>query len=185
MQEMIAAPAHGIGHPFLSAAGVPAARALMAAAAPATVPRRDVIFAPEAEPEALYLVLEGSFGLSMQGASASRGLLESIGGGECFLLPAVIMGGAWPFGAEALAPSRLLRIPVHASHATMAKEPRLARRPTSRKWRGNGRSWRINCSTRNSPRRANAWRISSLGGCCQAGALPCWNPLRQLLRDSA
>ena len=71
MQEMIAAPAHGIGHPFLSAAGAPAARALLAAAAPITVSRRDVIFAPEAEPEALYLVLEGSVGLSMQGAADS------------------------------------------------------------------------------------------------------------------
>jgi CRP-like cAMP-binding protein len=90
------------------------------------VPRRDVIFAPEAEPEALYLVLEGSVGLSMQGAADSRGLLEIIGGGECFLMPAVIMGGAWPFGAEALAPSRLLRIPLDAFHATMAEEPRLA-----------------------------------------------------------
>ena len=62
MQEMIAAPAYGIGHPFLSAAGAAAARALMAAAIPITVHRRDVIFAPEAEPEALYLLLEGSVG---------------------------------------------------------------------------------------------------------------------------
>ncbi|MFM8616579.1 MAG: hypothetical protein ACKOC9_18075, partial [Alphaproteobacteria bacterium] len=62
MQEMIAAPALGIGHPFLSAAGPAAAHALMAAAAPITAQRRDVIFAPEAEPDALYLLLEGSVG---------------------------------------------------------------------------------------------------------------------------
>ena len=139
MQEMIAAPAHGIGHPFLSAAGATAARALLAAAAPVTVSRRDVIFAPEAEPEALYLVLEGSVGLSMQGAADSRGLLEIIGGGECFLMPAVIMGGAWPFGAEALAPSRLLRIPLDAFHATMAQEPRLAEASLTQM----ARQWRV------------------------------------------
>jgi len=127
MQKMIAAPPFGIAHPFLSAAGPAAARALMAAATLITVPRRDVIFAPEAEAEAeaLYLLLEGSVGLSMQGADGARGLLEIIGPGECFLMPAVTIGGAWPFGAEALAQSRMLRIPLDAFHATMAKEPRL------------------------------------------------------------
>ncbi|MFN8982464.1 MAG: hypothetical protein ACK5X9_08025, partial [Alphaproteobacteria bacterium] len=85
MQELIAAPAQGIGHPFLSAAGASAARALLAAAAPVTVPRRDVIFAPEAEPEALYLVVEGSVGLARPGAADSRGGLERSRGGEGFL----------------------------------------------------------------------------------------------------
>ncbi len=139
MQEMIAAPALGAGHPFLSAAGAAAARALMAAAVPVSVPRRDVVFAPETEAEALYLLLEGSVGLSMQGAADSRGLLEIIGAGECFLMPAVILGGAWPFGAEALAPSRLLRIPLNAFHATMAEEPLLAEASLTqmaRQWRG-------------------------------------------------
>jgi CRP-like cAMP-binding protein len=139
MQEMIAAPALGIAHPFLSAAGPSAARALMAAAEPITVPRRDAIFAPKAEVEALYLLLEGSVGLSMQGADGARGLLEIIGAGDCFLMPAVILGGAWPFGAEALAPSRLLRIPLDAFHATMAAEPQLAEASLAqmaRQWRG-------------------------------------------------
>ena len=139
MQEMIAAPAFGTGHPFLSAVGAAAARALMAAARPITVHRRDVIFAPEAEPEALYLLLEGSVGLSMQGADGAPGLLEIIGPKECFLMPAVIMGGAWPFGAEALAPSRLLRIPLEAFHATMAEEPRLAEASLTQM----ARQWRV------------------------------------------
>ena len=77
MQEMIAAPAYDTGHPFLSAAGAAAARALMAAAAPVTVPRRDVIFAPEAEPEALYLLLEGSVGLSMRGKDGAPGNVDA------------------------------------------------------------------------------------------------------------
>lgn len=139
MQEMIAAPAFGIGHPFLSAAGAAAARALMAAAQPVSVPRRDVIFPPEAEAEALYLLLEGSVGLSMRGADGVRGLLDIIGPGDCFLMPAVILGGTWPFGAEALAPSRLLRIPLDAFHTAMAKEPRLAEASLTqmaRQWRG-------------------------------------------------
>ena len=139
MQEMIAAPTFGIGHPFLSAAGAAAARALMATAAPVAVPRRDVIFAPEAEPEALYLLIEGSIGLSMQGVDGAPGLLEIIGPGECFLMPAVIMGGAWPFGAEALAPSRLLRIPLEAFHATMAEQPQLAEASLAQM----ARQWRI------------------------------------------
>jgi len=126
MQEMIAAPALGAGHPFLSAAGPKAARALMAEAMPLSAPRRGVIFAPEAAPDALFLLLEGSVGLSMRGAAGARGLLEILGAGDCFLLPAVIMGGAWPFGAEALAPSRLLRISAEAFHGIMAEEPRLA-----------------------------------------------------------
>ena len=139
MQEMIAAPALGVAHPFLAAAGPTAARTLMAAAMPITVPRRDVIFAPEAEAEALYLLLEGSVGLSMQGADGARGLLDIIGTGECFLMPAVILGGAWPFGAETLAQSRLLRIPLDAFHTTMAVEPRLADaslKQMARQWRG-------------------------------------------------
>ena len=139
MQEMITEGARDIGHPFLSAVGVPAARALMAAAEPISVSRRDVIFAPKAEPEALYLLVEGSVGLSMQGADDSRGLLEIIGAGECFLMPAVIMGGIWPFGAEALAPCRLLRIPLAAFHATMAVQPLLAAASLTqmaRQWRG-------------------------------------------------
>jgi CRP-like cAMP-binding protein len=139
MQEMIAAPALAAAHPFLSAAGAAAARALMAVAASITVPRREVIFAPEAEPEALYLLLEGSVGLSMQGADGAPGLLEIISPGECFLMPAVIMGGAWPFGAEALAPSRLLRIPLEAFHATMAEEPQLAEASLAQM----ARQWRV------------------------------------------
>ncbi len=139
MQEMIAVPALGVAHPFLAAAGPAAARALMASATPFTVPRRDAIFAPDAEAEALYLLLEGSVGLSMRGKDGAPGLLEIIGPGECFLMPAVFLGGAWPFGAEALAPSRLLRIPLDAFHATMAKEPRLAEASLTqmaRQWRG-------------------------------------------------
>ena len=139
MQEMIAAPAYGTGHPFLSAAGAAAARALMAAAAPVTVPRRDVIFAPEAEPEALYLLLEGSVGLSMRGKDGAPGLLEIISPGECFLMPAVILGGAWPFGAEALAQSRLLRIPLEDFHAIMAEEPQLAEASLAQM----ARQWRV------------------------------------------
>ncbi|MCA3327301.1 MAG: Crp/Fnr family transcriptional regulator [Roseomonas sp.] len=139
MQEMIAAPALGAVHPFLSAAGPTAAQALLAAARPFAAPRRDVIFAPEREAEALYLLLEGSVGLSMQGAGESRGLLEIIGPDDCFLMPAVILGGAWPFGAEALAPSRLLRIPAEAFHGIMVEEPRLAEASLTqmaRQWRG-------------------------------------------------
>lgn len=139
MQEMIAAPALGAGHPFLSAAGPSAARALIAAARAFSAPRRGVIFAPEAAEDALHLVLEGSVGLSMRGAAEARGLLEILGPGDCFLLPAVILGGAWPFGAEALAPSRLLRIPAEAFHAIMAQEARLATASLThmaRQWRG-------------------------------------------------
>ena len=139
MLEKIAAPNLATGHPFLSAAGLAAASALLAAAEPFSVPRRDVIFAPEAAPEALYLLLEGSIGLSMQGADGTRGLLEIIGPDECFLMPAVILGGTWPFGAEALAPSRLLRIPAEAFHAIMARNARLAEASLAqmaRQWRG-------------------------------------------------
>lgn len=139
MLEMIAAPALAAAHPFLSAAGPAAASALLAAAQSFSAPRRTVIFAPEAEPEALYLLLEGSVGLSMQRADGAPGLLEIIGPGECFLMPAVIMGGAWPFGAEALAPSRLLRIPLEAFHATMAEEPRLAEASLTQM----ARQWRV------------------------------------------
>jgi len=139
MLEKIAAPNLATGHPFLSAAGLAAASALLAAAEPFSVPRRDVIFAPEAAPEALYLLLEGSIGLSMQGADGTRGLLEIIGPDECFLMPAVILGGTWPFGAEALAPSRLLRIPAEAFHAIMARDARLAQASLAhmaRQWQG-------------------------------------------------
>ena len=139
MLEKIAAPNLATGHPFLSAAGLAAASALLAAAEPFSVPRRDVIFAPDAAPEALYLLLEGSVGLSMQGADGTRGLLEIIGPDECFLMPAVILGGTWPFGAEALAPSRLLRIPAEAFHAIMARNARLAEASLAqmaRQWRG-------------------------------------------------
>ena len=110
MLEMIAA------HPFLSAAGPAAASALLAAAQLFSAPRRTVIFTPEAAPEALYLLLEGSVGLSMRGADGTRGLLEIIGPDECFLMPAVILGGTWPFGAGwSLPPSG-----VHAFSTTIA-----------------------------------------------------------------
>ena len=102
MLEMIAAPALAAAHPFLSAAGPAAASALLAVAQPLSAPRRTVIFTPEAAPEALYLLLEGSVGLSMRGADGTRGLLEIIGTADCFLMPAVVLGGVWPFGAEAL-----------------------------------------------------------------------------------
>ncbi len=77
MLEKIAAPTLAAAHPFLATAGPAAATALLAAAQPFAAPRRDVIFAPEAAPEALYLLLEGSVGLSMQGADGTRGLLDS------------------------------------------------------------------------------------------------------------
>jgi CRP-like cAMP-binding protein len=133
MLEMIAA------HPFLSAAGPAAASALLAAAQLFSAPRRAVIFAPEAAHEALYLLLEGSIGLSMRGADGTRGLLEIIGPDECFLMPAVILGGIWPFGAEALAPSRLLRIPAEAFHAVMVQDSLLTKASLAymaRQWQG-------------------------------------------------
>jgi len=49
------------------------------------------------------------------------------------------MGGAWPFGAEALAPSHLLRIPLAAFHATMAEEPQLAEASLTQM----ARQWRV------------------------------------------
>jgi CRP-like cAMP-binding protein len=126
MQEMPAPdPAHA-EHPFLIAAGVSAARALSAVAEAQSVPRRGIIFAPGAATEALYLLREGSVGLSVLGEGEARGVVEILGTGDSFLLPAVILGGAWPIGAEALAPSQLLRIPVEAFHSILAAEPGLA-----------------------------------------------------------
>lgn len=139
MQEMIAAPTLAAGHPFLSAAGPAAARALLAAAQPFSVLRRDVIFAPEVQPEALFLLLEGSVGLAMQGADGGLGLLDILGAGECFLMPAVLLDGPWPFGAEALAPSRLLRIPNEAFRSIMAQDAKLTEaslQQLAKQWRG-------------------------------------------------
>jgi CRP-like cAMP-binding protein len=139
MQEMIAAPALGADHPFLSAAGPAAAHALKAAAEPVAVPRRGVIFAEQGAGAALYLLMEGSVGLAMQGQEEARGLLEILGPGDCFLLPAVILGGHWPFGAEALAQSRLLRIPASVFHAHLGRDARLmqaAMAEMARQWRG-------------------------------------------------
>jgi len=138
MLEMIAAPALAAAHPFLSAAGPAAASALLAAAQPVSVQRRDVIFAPEVQPEALFLLLDGSVGLSMQGADGERGLLDIMGAGACFLMPAVILGGPWPFGTEALAPSRLLRVPIEAFRSIMAQEARLTEaslKQVAQQWR--------------------------------------------------
>jgi CRP-like cAMP-binding protein len=139
MQEMIAAPALGAEHPFLSAAGPAAAQSLMAAAEALAAPRRSVIFPTEAAAQALYLLLEGSVGLAMQGQEEARGLLDILGPGDCFLLPAVMLGGHWPFGAEALAPSRLLRIPAPAFHALLGRDARLMQATLTemaRQWRG-------------------------------------------------
>ena len=139
MQQMIGPYALGAGHPFLTAAGPNAARALLASAQPLSAPRRGVIFAPESAGDALHLLLEGSIGLSMRGPAEARGLLEILGPGDCFLLPAIILGGVWPFGAEALAPSRLIRIPAEAFHGVMAAEARLVEASLmqmARQWRG-------------------------------------------------
>ena len=54
-------------------------------------------------------------------------------------MPAVILGGTWPFGAEALAPSRLLRIPAEAFHAIIVQDSRLAEASLAhmaRQWQG-------------------------------------------------
>jgi len=139
MQEMIAAPVLGAEHAFLSAAGPTAAHSLMTAAEALAAPRRSVIFPAEAAGQALYLLMEGSVGLAMQGQEEARGLLDILGPGDCFLLPAVIMGGHWPFGAEALAPSHLLRIPAPAFHALLGRDAQLMQATIAemaRQWRG-------------------------------------------------
>lgn len=126
MQEPSVIASASTEHPFLTAAGTAAAQALLGAAEPLLIPRRATVFAPQDATKAVYLLKEGSIGLSGTEDNEARGVIEILGPGDCFLLPAVILGGAWPFGAEALTPCRLLRIPADAFHATLAAEPGLA-----------------------------------------------------------
>ncbi|WP_198375076.1 Crp/Fnr family transcriptional regulator [Neoroseomonas rubea] len=124
--------------PLLTAAS-PATRAqLLGAAVALAVPRGAPILAQEAEADRLFLLLQGSVGLSTAEEGGAATMVEILSPGEAFPISAVLLRTAHPVAAVALAPCRLLAIPAEEVRAAAMADGGLmhaALEQMTRQWR--------------------------------------------------
>lgn len=131
---------HGVREPgpFLAAASAATQARLLPGAKPVVVPRGAVILSQDSPAESLHLLLHGSVGLTTAEDGGPGTMVEILGPGEAFVLPAVMLALPSPVTALALAPTRLLAIPAEEARAAAAADPGLmqaAMGQVARQWR--------------------------------------------------
>ncbi len=123
----------------LLAAAMPEVRArLLADAKPLMVPRGGTVLAQDATAEFLYVLTQGSIGLSTAEEGGSGTMVEILVPGEAFVIAAVMLRMPSPITAAALAPSRLIAIEAERLRAAAAGDAglmRAAMEQMARQWR--------------------------------------------------
>lgn len=124
--------------PLLTAASPETRAHLLGAAMALAVPRGAPILAQEAEADRLFLLLQGSVGLSTAEDGGAATMVEILSPGEAFPVSAVLLRTAHPVAAVALAPCRLLAMPAEEVREAAAKDSGLMRaalEQMTRQWR--------------------------------------------------
>jgi CRP/FNR family transcriptional activator FtrB len=150
------------GHPVKEAApllavALPETRArLLAQSRPLLLPRGAQMIAQDAPAEHVYLLLQGSVGLSTVEEGGAATLVEILGPGDAFPLGAAMLRLACPASAMALAPSRVVTLPAAALREEAVSDPGLMQAAVEQMWR----HWRlladqvVDLKTRDSMQRA-------------------------------
>ncbi len=126
------------GGPLLAAASPEVRERLLASARPLAVPRGAVVMAQDATADSLYVLTQGSVGLSTAEEGGAATMVEILAPGEAFVVAAVMLRLPSPVTATALAPSRLIVIPaenVRAAATGDAGLMRAAMDQIARQWR--------------------------------------------------
>lgn len=124
--------------PLLAVAAAETRARLLAKARPLLLPRGAAIFAQDAPAEHVYLLLQGSVGLSTIEDGGIATLVEILSPGDAFPLGAAMLRLPCPVSAATLAPSRIVSIPGAAVLEEAAADPGLmqaAIEQLSRQWR--------------------------------------------------
>jgi CRP/FNR family transcriptional activator FtrB len=124
--------------PLLAVAAPETRARLLAQARPLLLPRGAAIIAQDAPAELVYLLQQGSVGLSTVEDGGGATLVEILSPGDAFPLAAAMLRLPCPISAATLAPSRILAIPGVALREEAAGDPGLMRaaiEQMSRQWR--------------------------------------------------
>jgi CRP/FNR family transcriptional activator FtrB len=123
--------------PLLSAARAETRARLLDRAKPVALPRGALLFPQDAPADFLYLLLQGSIGLSTAEAGGAT-VVEILSAGDAFVIAAVMLALPSPVAAVALAPTRLIALPAEEVRAAAAADPGLmhaAMAQMARQWR--------------------------------------------------
>lgn len=124
--------------PLLAAAGPETRTRLLLRAHALALPRGAQIIAQGAEADRLYILLQGSVGLSTAEEGGAATMVEILAAGDAFPVCAVILQVPHPVSAVALAPCRLMAIPAEDVRAAAAADAGLmhaALEQMARQWR--------------------------------------------------
>lgn len=124
--------------PLLTAASPETRARLLMQALALTLPRGAQILAQDAPADRLFILLQGSVGLSAAEEGGAATMVEILAAGEAFPIAAVLLQVPQPVSAIALAPCRLMAIPaaeVRAAAATDAGLMLAALDQMARQWR--------------------------------------------------
>jgi len=156
---------------LLSAAAPETRARLLAEAHALTLPRGARILAQDAPADHLYILLQGSVGLSTAEAGGAPTMVEILAAGEAFPIAAVLLRMPHPVSAAALAPCRLMAIPAEALRAAAAADAGLmlaAFEQMARQWR-QLIDQVVDLKTRDATQRAARFLLRRLGA--QRGAV--------------
>jgi CRP/FNR family transcriptional regulator, transcriptional activator FtrB len=92
----------------------------------AEVPQGEVLFRQGAVPESLYVLLDGRVSLTGTAADASSAVIDILGPNSSFVLANALTGEPYEVGAEAVAHSTVIRIPVTSIRAVVTAQPTAA-----------------------------------------------------------
>jgi CRP/FNR family transcriptional activator FtrB len=124
--------------PFFQSAGAVAMAELLRPSFTQLLPKGAVLFEQGEEPEFLHFLLEGSVGLRATGGGGVSTIVEIFGGGEVFLVPAVILRLPYLPTAVALTEIRVLMVPAEHFRENLHRSCTLSRACNellSRHWR--------------------------------------------------
>jgi CRP/FNR family transcriptional activator FtrB len=86
----------------------------------------EVLFREGAVPESLYVLLEGRVSLTGTAADSSSAVIDILGPNSTFVLANALTGEPYQVGAEAVAHSTVIRIPVTSIRAVVTAQPTAA-----------------------------------------------------------
>ena len=92
----------------------------------AEVPQGEVLFRQGAVPESLYVLLEGRVSLTGTAADASTAVIDILGPNSSFVLANALTGEPYQVGAEVVAHSTVIRIPVTSIRTVVSEQPTAA-----------------------------------------------------------
>ncbi len=113
--------------PLLASATPETRAALLARAGTIVLPRGATVIAQNSEADRLFIVMQGSVGLSTAEEGGAATLVEILGPEEAFSIPAVMLQMLHPVSATALAPCRLLTLPAEALREAVGADAGLMR----------------------------------------------------------